>query len=82
MVDPTDWLKGVTDGVKLIVVCGSSRGVYDEETNNGLGGVTMREGSVSGLTGVVVVIGTASRKVEVGSCIREELDGRGRTSEE
>ena len=40
MVVPTDWLKGVTAAIKLIVVCVSSGvGVGDEETNNELGGV-------------------------------------------
>ena len=39
MVVPTDWLKGVTNGVRLIVVGGSSAvGVDGEETNIGLGG--------------------------------------------
>ena len=42
----------------------------------------MREGLGSGVTGVVVVIGTANIKVKVGSSIREELDGRDRTSGE
>ena len=83
MVVQTDWLKGITDGVRLIVVGESSGfGVDSEETNNGLGSVTMTEGAVSSVSGVVVVIGTASSKVEVGSSIREELDGRGRTSRE